>query len=60
MGLVVDFHQFPYREMGISLRRRETDMAKHFLNLPKICSSIQKMGGKGMAKAVRANFTKDG
>ena len=59
MGLVIDFHQFPHADVSVSLRRREADMTEHLLNLPEVRPCIEKMGGKGMAKAMGTDFSKD-
>ncbi len=56
VGLIVNLHQFAHAEVGIPLGGGKAGMAQHLLNLPNICARIQKMCGKGMAKAVGAHL----
>ncbi len=59
MSLVIDLHQFPYAEMGISLGGREAGMAQHLLDLPDISPRIQKVRCKTVTKAMGADPSKD-
>src|SRR4030042_1596170 len=57
MCLVVNLHQLARAEVDISLGCGEAGMPQHLLNLPDICSPIQKMCGKAMAQAMRAHLS---
>ena len=56
MRLVVYRGQLIQVQMGITLGRRQADMAEQLLNRSQVGAAVEQMGGKTMAQAMGAHF----
>lgn len=59
MGIQKYLFQARIIDMSIDFCRGNVFMAEQFLDVPKIDSSFQKMGSKGMTELVRGNMLGD-
>src|SRR5712691_11487931 len=54
VGLVVDVHQLPDRDLGVFLGGGEARVTEHFLNGAQVGALAQQVGGEGVAQGVGA------
>ncbi len=56
MGAVIHVHEVGHAHVSVALGRREAAVSQQLLDRPQISTSVEQMGRKRMAKAVRTDF----